>query len=523
MAGTAITTYTFSAGATLSSTADIITDGSYLYSWTGTYPKVVAASTTATSTGGIGLGGWSILGDAVLRSNLSSTSDSLGDALIGVKQPYDGAVARNQSDKNAESISLMDAGAERDGFDIASVETAVKSIANEQRLPYLGAKQFAFPKLTLKSWSWLDGFQDRAVVASFTNLTTPDGGEPVTQVLGISSAAELGSYSDRDFVLMFGQIEGPQALLSTSKTTFTANTITSSDITPISTFLRAGQIIDVTDASNSSLTYSGLILSLSDTTVTVDTAWYLKDGNGSTGIPTAASVAVFIPNTKIWGQNVNVIIDANSEATSLVGYELGMQNNKVDGYIGYGFDCVNLGTYGIGYGFQTRGDFNVGFAANTGIQYGFVSYDATGSGYYSSSDHIGAILSNNTYGLQITGATSYPLIIQDSNSNFLTGINATGAVESLRYAETNVDIGGTVGSYGTVNFATPTVSGDSINLPTSSSGRVIYIRNLSGTIALSLVGPIDPNVNGGKNISLAAATTIQLYSDGNYWYPMSQT
>ncbi|EIC82842.1 hypothetical protein SPM24T3_20112, partial [Serratia sp. M24T3] len=309
MAGTAITTYTFSAGATLSSTADIITDGSYLYSWTGTYPKVVAASTTATSTGGIGLGGWSILGDAVLRSNLASVADSYGDALIGVKQPYDGAAARNQSDKNAESISLMDAGGTRDAFDPSKLETAVKLVANENRIPYFGAKQFAFPQQTVKAWSWLDGERDRGVVASFSNVVAPTSDEPVTQVVGLGSAAGLGYYSDRDFVLMFGQIEGPPALLSTSNTTFTTNTITSTDISSVSAHLRAGQIIDVTDSSNSSLIYSGLILSLSNTTVTVDTAWYLKGGNGSTGIPSASSTANFVPNTKIWGQNLNVTLD----------------------------------------------------------------------------------------------------------------------------------------------------------------------------------------------------------------------
>ena len=51
-----------------------------------------------------------------LRSNLASTaSTALGDALVGVKQPYTGSVARTQHQKNAESISVLDFGADPTG------------------------------------------------------------------------------------------------------------------------------------------------------------------------------------------------------------------------------------------------------------------------------------------------------------------------------------------------------------------------------------------------------------------------
>ncbi|EIC86755.1 hypothetical protein, partial [Serratia sp. M24T3] len=215
--------------------------------------------------------------------------------------------------------------------------------------------------------------------------------------------------------------------------------------------------------------------------------------------------------------------DAASQATAMVGYELGMINNKTNDYVGYGFDCVNLGSYGIGAGFQTRGNFNVAFTSNTGAQYGFVSYDAEASGFYSSSDVIGGLFEGNSYGIQIQGSTAYCLTIQDSNNKFLTGINSSGAIESLRYSQAVISVGGTIGIYSTINFATPAKSGDSINLPTPSAGRFIYVRNLSTTIALSLLGTIDPTLTNTGSITLATATTIQLYSDGIYWYPMSQS
>ncbi len=53
-------------------------------------------------------GKWSNIGDAALRSNLGSGEEGVGDALLAVKQPYTGSVARTQHDKNWDSINLLD-------------------------------------------------------------------------------------------------------------------------------------------------------------------------------------------------------------------------------------------------------------------------------------------------------------------------------------------------------------------------------------------------------------------------------
>lgn len=53
-------------------------------------------------------GKWSNIGDAALRSNLGSGEEGVGDALLAVKQPYTGAVARTQHDKNWDNINLLD-------------------------------------------------------------------------------------------------------------------------------------------------------------------------------------------------------------------------------------------------------------------------------------------------------------------------------------------------------------------------------------------------------------------------------
>lgn len=54
-------------------------------------------------------------GDGVIRQDLRSSDINLGDALITVKSPLGGSVARAMHDVNADSISVMDFGAIADG------------------------------------------------------------------------------------------------------------------------------------------------------------------------------------------------------------------------------------------------------------------------------------------------------------------------------------------------------------------------------------------------------------------------
>ena len=54
------------------------------------------------------------VGDGALRQNLLSPADGLGDELLTVNQPFPGAIARSQHNKNADFISIKDFGAECD-------------------------------------------------------------------------------------------------------------------------------------------------------------------------------------------------------------------------------------------------------------------------------------------------------------------------------------------------------------------------------------------------------------------------
>lgn len=85
MSGIVKNSFTFTVGGTLRSNTDRISDGTYLYYWTGEYPVTVTAGSTLDTLGGIGTGYWAPDTDIILRDYLSSVNgaQSIGLALGG--------------------------------------------------------------------------------------------------------------------------------------------------------------------------------------------------------------------------------------------------------------------------------------------------------------------------------------------------------------------------------------------------------------------------------------------------------
>ena len=95
----------FSSGYTITNQKQVLYyagDGSF-YRWTGSYPKVVPASSSPTSTGGVGVGAWENVGYGILRDDLKETT---GATLI---KTTSGNTVQERLDQLEARIAILEA------------------------------------------------------------------------------------------------------------------------------------------------------------------------------------------------------------------------------------------------------------------------------------------------------------------------------------------------------------------------------------------------------------------------------
>ena len=97
---------TFAAGGVLYSILDRVSDGAYLYQWTGTFPVTVNSGTNP-NTLGIGAGKWAVDSDGLLRATLASSS---GAANVYTQKPTSNAALTTQYNLNLQSVSIQEYG-----------------------------------------------------------------------------------------------------------------------------------------------------------------------------------------------------------------------------------------------------------------------------------------------------------------------------------------------------------------------------------------------------------------------------
>ncbi|WP_213132419.1 tail fiber/spike domain-containing protein [Citrobacter sp. FP75] len=149
----------FQIGGTVTSAGDLLQDEStnIWYRWDDleTLPKTVPSGSTPSSAGGTGEGKWQPVDVSdVLRKDLASALSNKGDSLITVKQPFTGAVARTQHDKNKDVVNVKDFGAKGDGIDHPLSEV----------FPSLASAQAIYPFVTSLSQT-----QDYAAIQAAIN------------------------------------------------------------------------------------------------------------------------------------------------------------------------------------------------------------------------------------------------------------------------------------------------------------------------------------------------------------------
>lgn len=165
-------------------------EGNY-YQWMGTLPKVVPPGSTPATTGGISATTWVNQTDLTLRSQLADASDaSMGDNLVGVKQPFTGAAPTTQHQVNKRIVSIADflAGGETDHSDALLKAVQAAGTNGIVRFPRSAGSSFNFSTISM---SYLDGIT--IDVDSGIKFTVPDAGY-------ISNSAHWERVVDVDFV-----------------------------------------------------------------------------------------------------------------------------------------------------------------------------------------------------------------------------------------------------------------------------------------------------------------------------------
>lgn len=118
-------------------------NGEY-YRWDGEFPKVVPAGSTPDSTGEVKLGAWVSVGDASLRTQLSSYGSGNGDNIVSHKQPFTGSINSTVGDKLSSILSPFDFGAVGDGVtddtDAIYAYCAAVKLAGQSIYDFAGGK-----------------------------------------------------------------------------------------------------------------------------------------------------------------------------------------------------------------------------------------------------------------------------------------------------------------------------------------------------------------------------------------------
>lgn len=195
------------------------------------------------------------------------------------------------------------------------------------------------------------GIRQHATVLS-VRANSENNGAFTPQVAGSDDLAVLSAAGALDSVAFFSDnyALGYETWENVSTADYTATTCQFTDTTSLSNIL-AGDFIKTKHASP----YIGIVTGIVGNIVSVQ-KWVVF-GTSTVGTPSNGTGLYINPVDKIWGQNTNILFDANTRATRGAIVEYGVSNKGVSAFNNItGVDSVILpeSTYGAGSAFRAR-------------------------------------------------------------------------------------------------------------------------------------------------------------------------
>lgn len=306
-------------------------------------------------------------------------------------------------------------------YDTRIIGSGGNAVVGQGTLSYLaGLHTFIGPT---KGYRNTVGNRDNAVVQSL--IANDTASPPTTQVLGYTPGLAAMAYGDVDSVTSYRSNNGREPLFVVTGATFSAATLTPT------TALTAPQLAQLFVAlpivTNHVPPWIGFVASWAGdgSSVTLTGGWGLLGVAGqAAGLvpPALGGVQVaFNPLTKIWADNANVFLNAETtwSAKKGTGCEVGVYQNTgvAHSYLGdtdpagkysWGYDAVNLGSSRASTAFIARGSFDVSFLAGGGATAMFL---ADGTRYSNAGST--AFLSTTTSGFAFVaryGGVSAPAV-----------------------------------------------------------------------------------------------------------------
>lgn len=444
-----------------------------------------------------------------LASQLADSANiANGDAMIAVKQPLTGSIARTQHAKNAEIVSVTDfgtiTGVEANDTPIFNAAAAAANWVDVPanvvaRVTPGGVAQYwkfygkgivvedgqewslaPYPQTGAMGKFYVErtrGNRESAVALAVTANANVGQTRDNAQVLATDDIGALAVRGDYDHVAIFSSCYSYVPALLDNTSTYTATTVNNATIAALyaAKTLKVGDYILTRHATP----LLGRVKSVSGTTATVVGGWYLSS-TGLAATPANGTGAIVNPNNKVFGANFEVSATGNGTTTGAArcaGIEIGVttasSGTPIPGT--YGIDVVSRGSGYMDLGFRMRGKVNYAFFADQAGGSALYGFRADGAGR----------------GLSVVDATVAPIEIQSGGgANTILGVAPSGAL--------------TISPLNTINGPLA-LNGNGQTMLYSGSSNAGYTGGASG---LAAVLTIQKNTSTGRSGSVAGTWNV---------------